>query len=78
MNPFNITISIEGMPEQLYIVPEITGKKTTEYKVFDNKTYIGTVWADFNEQGRFWCAEGAMARELLAQIGQQIELSMPM
>jgi len=64
--PFEIQGSIEGNMEKLLVVPD---REEPRYEIFDQFTSIGTAWKD---QGQ-WCAEGMIARELLHQIGEQID-----
>lgn len=68
--PFEIEVTIEGNPEKLLVIPD---REETKYELFDQYTSIGTVWPDENKQGRIWCGEGLVARELLDQIGEQID-----
>jgi hypothetical protein len=68
--PFNIEVLIEGRPEQFLVVPD---PKTLKYEIFDQHTAVGTVWLDTTLQGRAWCGEGLIVRELLVPIGEQID-----
>ena len=61
---------IEGNMENLLVIPDDDRKKFT---VFDGVTSIGTVWPESTDSGNIWCADGLMARELLDQIGEQID-----
>lgn len=64
--PFEIQVSIEGNMEKLLVVPD---REESRYEIFDQHTSIGTAWKDQDQ----WCAEGMIARELLDQIGVQID-----
>lgn len=64
--PFEIQVSIEGNMEKLLVVPD---REEPRYEIFDQHTSIGTTWKDQDQ----WCAEGMIARELLDQIGEQID-----
>ncbi|TDQ11776.1 hypothetical protein [Pedobacter metabolipauper] len=68
--PFNIELSIEGKPERLLVIPD---REEPKYELFDQHTSIGTVWTETGKQGRFWCGEGLIVKELLDLIGEQID-----
>jgi hypothetical protein len=68
--PFNIEVLIEGKPEQFLVVPDTEAPK---YQIFDQHTAVGTVWIDTGLQGRTWCGEGLIVKELLVPIGEQID-----
>lgn len=68
--PFNIQLTIEGNTEQLLVVPDQDGLK---YEIFDQHTSIGTVWQVKQEQEKIWCGEGLIVRELIVQIGEQMD-----
>lgn len=68
--PFEIQINIEGNPEKLLVIPD---REEPKYEVFDQHTSIGTVWVEEGKYGKIWCGEGAVVRELIAQIGEQID-----
>lgn len=68
MEPFYITIHIEGNPEELYVVPQ----EEQQYKIFDKNTYIGMVWQEQKDGQASWCAEGAMAKTYASAIGESI------
>nr|WP_068891959.1 hypothetical protein [Pedobacter panaciterrae] len=68
--PFGIQVIIEGNSEKLLIIPN--PDEPNKYEVFDEYTSIGTVWSDQGKQGRIWCGEGFVVKELLQQIGEQI------
>jgi hypothetical protein len=70
METFEIEINIEGLPETLSV---IQNEFKHIYSVYDQGTAIGTVWPVKTATGVDWCAEGPMARDLLDQIGAQIE-----
>jgi hypothetical protein len=70
MEPFEIQVMIEGGMEQMLVIPN-SGENN--YKVFDGITSVGTVWTELQEGEQVWCADGMIARELLDQIGEQIE-----
>jgi hypothetical protein len=70
MESFEIEIAIEGQPETLLVIPN---EFKHIYTVYDQDTTIGTVWPVKTHEGISWCAEGFIARELLEQIGAQIE-----
>jgi hypothetical protein len=70
MESFEIEINIEGQPETLNV---IQNEFKHIYTVYDQGTSIGTVWPVETHEGVSWCAEGSIARELLEQIGAQIE-----
>jgi len=56
--------------EQMLVIPN---SEENNYKVFDGITSVGTVWTELQEGKQVWCADGMIARELLDQIGEQIE-----
>lgn len=66
--PFNIQVTIEGNTEQLLVIPD---SDEPTYEIFDQHTSIGTVWQD--PQAGIWCGEGLIVRELMVQIGEQID-----
>lgn len=68
--PFEVQVTIEGNPERLLVIPD---RDEPKYEVFDEQTSIGTVWREQGKQGTVWCGEGLVARELLIQIGEQID-----
>jgi len=69
--PFEIQVMIEGNTEKLLVIPD--REEPGKYGVFDQHTAIGTVWPEQARQGRIWCGEGLMVKELLQQIGEQID-----
>lgn len=68
--PFEIQVSIEGNMERLLVIPD---REEPKYELFDEHTSIGTAWTVEENQLKRWCAEGAVAQELLDQIGEQID-----
>lgn len=68
--PFEIWVTIEGNKEKFLAIPD---REEPRYEVFDDHTSVGTVWSEKNDSNTIWCAEGAIARELLDQIGEQID-----
>lgn len=68
--PFNIEVLIEGKTEKFLVIPD---QDEPKYEIFDQHTAIGTVWLDTGLQGRCWCGEGAIVKELLVPIGEQID-----
>ena len=69
--PFEIQVVIEGNSEKLLVIPE--REEPDKYELFDQYTPIGTVWKEEGKQGRVWCGEGLVVRELLIEIGEQID-----
>lgn len=70
MEPFNIQVMVEGNLESLLAIPH---EEENNFKIFDNITFVGTVWEENRDGRKVWCADGLMARELVDQIGQQID-----
>ncbi|WP_316747408.1 hypothetical protein [Pedobacter gandavensis] len=68
--PFDIQVLIEGQWERLLVIPDLDASK---YGLFDQETAIGQVWPEETGLGRIWCAEGLVARSLVAQVGEQID-----
>lgn len=68
--PFDIELLIEGQWERLLVVPD---REALKYELFDQETSIGTVWPEETAEGSVWCAEGLIAKELVAQAGEQID-----
>ena len=68
--PFEIWITIEGNKEKFLVVPD---REEPRYEVFDDHTSVGTVWTEQKDTNKIWCAEGAIAKELVDQIGEQID-----
>lgn len=68
--PFDIQVLIEGQWERLLVIPD---REELKYELFDEQTSIGMVWPDETSQGRFWCAEGLIAKELVDQVAEQID-----
>ncbi|SMD10086.1 hypothetical protein [Pedobacter nyackensis] len=68
--PFEIQVLIEGQIEKILVVPD---QEEARYQLFDDLTSLGSVWSEQKESGMVWCAEGMIARELLDQVGEQIE-----
>jgi hypothetical protein len=70
MEPFDIQVMVEGNMESLLVIPNA---EENNFKIFDDITYVGTVWTEDRDNKKVWCADGMIARELLDQIGQQID-----
>lgn len=68
--PFDIQVVIEGKMEKILVIPD---REEAKYELFDDHTSIGNVWTELKGTATVWCAEGMIARELLDQIGEQIE-----
>lgn len=68
--PFEIQVLIEGQMEKILVVPD---RDEAKYQLFDDLTSLGSVWSEQKASGMVWCAEGMIARELLDQVGEQIE-----
>lgn len=68
--PFEIQVLIEGQMEKILVVPD---QDEAKYQLFDDLTSLGSVWSEQKGSGLVWCAEGMIARELLDQVGEQIE-----
>lgn len=68
--PFDIQVLIEGQWERLLVIPD---REEPKYELFDEQTSIGMVWPDQTPQGRLWCAEGLIAKELVDQVAEQID-----
>lgn len=68
--PFEIWVTIEGNKEKFLVIPD---REEPKYELFDDQTSVGTVWKEQKDVGKIWCAEGAIARELLDQIAEQID-----
>jgi hypothetical protein len=68
--PFEIQVLIEGKMEKILVVPD---RDEAKYQLFDDRTSLGIVWSEQKGPGMTWCAEGMIARELLDQVGEQIE-----
>lgn len=69
--PFEIKVLIEGVPEKLLVIPD---REDPKYEIFDQHTAIGMVWPEQGKQGKkIWCGEGFVVKELLVQIGEQID-----
>jgi hypothetical protein len=68
--PFEIKVTIEGTPEKLLVIPD---REEPKYEIFDQHTSIGTVWPEQGKQGKIWCGEGLVVKELLVQIGEQVD-----
>jgi len=69
--PFEIQVMIEGNAEKLLVVPD--REEPDKYGIFDQHTAVGTVWPEEGKQGRIWCGEGLVVKELLQHIGEQID-----
>ena len=68
--PFEIWVTIEGNKEKFLVIPD---REEPKYEIFDDYTSVGTVWSEKSDSNKTWFAEGAIARELLDQIGEQID-----
>lgn len=68
--PFDIQVLIEGQWERLLVIPD---REDLRYELFDQETSIGQVWPEDTAQGKVWCAEGLIAKELVDQVGEQID-----
>ncbi|MCX2451777.1 hypothetical protein OQX61_10945 [Pedobacter sp. PLR] len=68
--PFDIQVLIEGQWERLLVIPD---REDLRYELFDQETSIGQVWPEETAQGKVWCAEGLIAKELVDQVGEQID-----
>jgi len=68
--PFEIQVTIEGEPKSLLVVPD---REEPKYEIFDEYTSLGTIWQETDYAGKIWCGEGLVVKELLTQLGMQVE-----
>ncbi|WP_133777438.1 hypothetical protein [Pedobacter nutrimenti] len=71
MEPFEITVLTGGREEQLVVLVDPNDSK---YQVFEEKSFLGKIWADIDEVGIIWSSADLIAPELVQQIGEQIEI----
>ena len=73
MEPFEITVTLEGAVETLRVEPESEKNEKHEYKVFQDGEFIGTVWPDCLDHGLCWFSSDEIAADTLLKIGDAIE-----
>ncbi|MBE9597793.1 hypothetical protein [Pedobacter sp. MC2016-24] len=67
--PFEIEVMIEGKMKKLLVIPD---REEPKYAIFDEHTLLGTIWQDTSDQGKFWCGEGLVVKEILPGLGEQV------
>ncbi|MHA4896254.1 hypothetical protein ACXZ1K_15990 [Pedobacter sp. PWIIR3] len=73
MEPFKIHVSIDGMPDQLNVEPQITEQEDHKYKIYNDGAYLATVWPDCVEKGVCWYSSDELPEETVIKIGEAIE-----
>lgn len=73
MESFDISINMEGMPDELRIVPLSSGEEDTKYEVYNDQDYLGTVWPECMEEGVCWFSSDELSEDTVLKIGEAIE-----
>ena len=73
MEPFEITVTLEGSVETLRVEPESEEREKHEYKIYQDEEFIGTVWPDCLDHGVCWFSSDEIAEDTLLKIGDAIE-----
>lgn len=73
MEPFEISVSIEGMPEELKVIPMNCAEDEPKYQVYNDGDYLGTVWSECVEAGICWFSSDGLAEDTTLKIGEAIE-----
>lgn len=68
--PFGIEVNIQGESRSLLVVPD---REEPKYQIFDQHTSLGLIWREIGKTGKIWCGEGIVVRELLNELGEEIE-----
>ncbi|MEJ2880990.1 hypothetical protein [Pedobacter sp. GR22-6] len=73
MEPFEISVSIEGLPEELKVIPVEDPEEEPKYQVYNAGDYLGTVWSECMEKGMCWFSSDELAEDTTLKIGEAIE-----
>jgi len=73
MEPFEISVSIEGLPEELKVIPVEIGEEEPKYQIYNEGDYLGTVWPECVEAGVCWFSSDELAEDTTLKIGEAIE-----
>lgn len=73
MEPFEITVTLEGAVETLRVEPGPEEKEKHEYKIYQDGEFLGTVWPDCLDHGVCWFSSDEIAEDTLIKIGDAIE-----
>jgi len=73
MEPFEISVSIEGLPEELKVIPMGDAEEESKYQVYNDGDYLGTVWSECIETGMCWFSSDELAEDTTLKIGEAIE-----
>ncbi|MEJ2880479.1 hypothetical protein [Pedobacter sp. GR22-6] len=69
---FTIRLSLEGLPEELRVLPAQAGVET-KYKLYNEDDYLGTVWSECIEEGLCWFSSDELPEDVVIKIGEAIE-----
>jgi len=72
MEEFQIRVSLEGLPEEIRVVP-LSDKDEPRYELFHEQDYLGTVWPECVEEGVCWFSSDELAEDTVLKIGEAIE-----
>ncbi|MCD0489684.1 hypothetical protein LPB86_15690 [Pedobacter sp. MC2016-14] len=75
MESFQINVSIDGLPDQLRVVPlEVRSHEDQhKYEIYNEEAYMGTVYPDCVDAGLCWFSSDDIPEDTLEKIGEAIE-----
>ena len=59
---FTIQLSLEGLPEEVWVLPA-TDDEETKYELFNEADYLGTVWPECVEEGVCWLSSDELSED---------------
>ena len=59
---FTIQLSLEGLPEEVRVLPA-TDDEETKYELFNEADYLGTVWPECVEEGVCWLSSDELSED---------------
>lgn len=73
MQPFENSFTIEGLPEELKVVPMESAEEELKYQIHNDDDYLGTLWPECVETGLCWFSSDELAEDTILKIGEAIE-----
>ena len=73
MDPFEISVSIQGLPDELKVIPMENAEEGQKYQIYNEQDYLGTVWPECVEKGMCWFSSDELAEDTTLKIGEAID-----
>lgn len=61
MELFEIRVTIEGIPDELKVIPIKSAEEELKYQIYNHGDYLGTLWPECVEAGVCWFSRDELA-----------------